>query len=262
MAPELTIDFRRAKPTADIYAFGCIVHDLIDGGSRIPYAVQVANGPFDAIVRKCTAADPKRRFQSVSGLRAALVDLLKRNPSFPKSEATREWSQALDGIDAWSEELASAFAAHVEQAEPGDEEAVVAELSEEHLKTLAERFPDEWDRIAVAYCDWAGGTFSFTFCDVVVGRLESIFKNEKSSLDGRAAALVSAAGLGAAHNRWLVMRRVLRMADAALDEKLAERVAIEIQATGAEERFVACAECINRSAADFHPRIVEVLTRK
>jgi hypothetical protein len=259
MAPELTLDFRRARPTADIYAFGCILHDLVDGGSRIPYAVQVANGPFEAIVRKCTAADPKRRFQSIPGLRAVLVDVLNRNPGFPKSEAAREWSQALDGIASWTENLVSAFAAHIERAQPGDEDSFVAEVTEEHLGAIAARFPDEWDRIALAYCDWAAGTFTFSFCDVVVGRLEWIFKNERSSLDARAAALVSAAVLGAAHNRWLVMRRVMRMADAALDERLAERVAVEIQAAGAEERFLACAECINRSATDFHPRIVEVV---
>jgi serine/threonine protein kinase len=262
MAPELTLDFRRARPTADIYAFGCILHDLVDGGSRIPYAVQVASGPFDAIVRKCTAADPKRRFQSIAGLRAALVDVLKRNPGFPRSEATREWSEALGAIASWTDEMAFAFAAHVERAQPGDEECVVAEVTEEHLDAIASRFPDEWDRIALAYCDWAGGTFTFRFCDVVVGRLEWIFKNERSSLDARAAALVSAAVLGAVHNRWLVMRRVMRMADATLDESLAERIAVEIQAAGAEERFLACAECINRSATDFHPRIVEIIVAK
>jgi hypothetical protein len=259
MAPELTIDFRRAKATADIYAFGCVLHDLVDGGSRIPYAVQVASGPFDAIVRKCTAADPRRRFQNVAGLRAALVDVLTRNPSFAKSDAAREWSHALDGIESWTEDVASAFAAHLEEAQPGDEKAVVAEISEDHLRALADRFPDEWDRIAVAYCDWAAGSFPFSFCDVVVGRLEWIFRCEQSSLDARAAALVSAAGLGATHNRWLVMRRVMRMAEATLDEKLAERVAVEIQATDAQERFLTCAENINRSFGDYHPRIARAL---
>jgi hypothetical protein len=259
MAPELTMDFRRAGPAADIYAFGCILHDLVDGGSRIPFALQTVSGPLDPIVRKCTAPDPKRRFQNVAGLRAALVDVLKRAESFPRTEATREWREALDHIASWTADLASGFAAHAESVEPGDEESVIAELSEDHLQGIADRFPDEWDRIAMAYCDWAKGGFAFRFCDIVVGRLETIFHSEKSSLDVRAAALVSAAALGAVHNRWFVMRRVMRLADARLNESLAERIAIEIRASDAAGHFLQCADAINRSTSDYHPRIAESL---
>jgi hypothetical protein len=259
MAPELTMDFRRAGATADIYAFGCILHDLVDGGSRIPFAAQSVNGPLDPIVRRCTAADPKRRFQNVAGLRAALVDVLERAHTFPKNETSREWREALDHIESWSDDLAAAFAAHLESVRPGEEQSVIAEVSEEHLRAIAERFPEEWDRIATAYCDWARGGFAFRFCDVVVGRLEAIFKHERSSLDARAAALVSAAALGAAHNRWFVMRRVMRLANASLEDNLAERVSIEIRAADAGHHFLQCAECINRSAGDYHPRIAASL---
>jgi hypothetical protein len=51
------------------------------------------------------------------------------------------------------------------------------------------------------------------------------------------------------------MRRVMRMADATLDENLAERLSIEIRAGDAGRHFVQCAECINRSVSDYHPRI-------
>ncbi len=259
MAPELTMDFRRAGPPADIYAFGCILHDLVNGGSRIPFAVQTVEGPLDPVVRKCTAADPKRRFQSVAGLRAALVDVLKRAHDVPKTEASREWHEALEHVESWTEELASGFAAHIEVAEPGDEGSIVAEISEEHLRLIAQRFPDQRDRIAMAYCDWARGSFAFRECDVVVGRLEAIFHSQETSLEARAAALVAAAALGAVHNRWFVMRRVMRLADATLDESLAERVSIEILAADAGSHFLQCAECINRSSADYHPRIAQSL---
>jgi hypothetical protein len=187
------------------------------------------------------------------------VDVLKRAESFPRTEATREWREALDHIASWTVDLASGFAAHAESVEPGDEESVVAELSEDHLQGIADRFPDEWDRIAMAYCDWAKGGFAFRFCDIVVGRLETIFHADKSSLDVRAAALVSAAALGAVHNRWFVMRRVMRLADARLNESLAERIAIEIRAGDAAGHFLQCAEAINRSTSDYHPRIAESL---
>jgi hypothetical protein len=266
MAPELTIDFRRAGPPADIYAFGCILHDLVDGGSRIPFAVQSVSGPLDGLVRKCTAADPRKRFQNVAGLRAALVDVLERARAVPRSEegapetdTSREWRESLDRIESWSDDLAGSFAAQLEAAEAGDEQSVFAQVGEEHLRALAERFPDEWDRIAAAYCDWARGGFAFAFCDVLVGRLEVVFRSEKSSLEVRAAALASAAALGAIHNRWFVMRRVMRMADATLDENLAERLSIEIRAGDAANHFVLCAECINRSVSDYHPRIARAL---
>jgi hypothetical protein len=268
MAPELTIDFRRAGPPADIYAFGCILHDLVEGGSRIPFAVQSVSGPLDTLVRKCTAADPRRRFQNVAGLRAALVDVLERARASPRSEAgaseaeaeaSRGWRESLDRIDSWSEDLAGSFAAQLEAAQAGDEQSVFARVAEEHLRELAERFPDQWDRIAMAYCDWARGGFAFAFCDVLVGRLEVVFRCEKSSLEVRAAALATAAALGAVHNRWFVMRRVMRMADATLEENLAERLAIEIRAGDAASHFVQCAECINRSLSDYHPRIARSL---
>jgi hypothetical protein len=242
------------------------LHDLVDGGSRIPFAVQSVSGPLDPLVRKCTAADPRRRFQNVAGLRAALVDVLERARAAPRStegepetEASREWRESLDRIQSWSEDLAGRFAGHLEAAEAGDEQSVFAEVSEDHLRSLAGCFPDQWDRIAMAYCDWARGGFAFAFCDVLVGRLEVVFRSEKSSLEARAAAVTSAAALGAVHNRWLVMRRVMRMADATLDENLAERLSIEIRAGDAGGHFVQCAECINRSVSDYHPRIARSL---
>jgi hypothetical protein len=262
MAPEQTQDFHRAKAPADIYAFGCILHDLVDGGARIPYAVQTVKGAFDTIVRKCTATEPKRRFNNVAGLRAACVNVLKRKPSLQRSDATREWSKALDNIQAWSDEQGTALAAHLEETKPGDEAAVIAELSEDHLNALASRFPEEWERIALAYCEWATGGFAFSFCDVIVGRLESVFRNAGSSLDARAAALVSAAELGSGHNRWFVMGRVVRMGDGTMDENLAERVAVEIQAANAEAFFRRCADHINRSVTAYHPRIAAVLSPK
>lgn len=259
MAPEQTKDFHHVTPAADIYAFGCIIHDLVDGGIRIPFAAHTVKGPFDAIVRKCTAIDPKRRFQNVAGLRAALVAVLKRGATLERSEQTREWSKALEGIESWTDERAAALAGHLAEARPGDEAAVIAEISEEQLAALAERFPDEWDRIALAYCDWSMGSFVYEFCDVLIGRLEAVFRAPRSSLDVRAAALMAAARLGRAHNRWFVMGRVMRMADDTLEEDLAERIAIEIQANDAADDFLKCAKHITRTIQGYHPRIVEVL---
>ena len=261
MAPEQTTDFKRVGPAVDIYAFGCILHDLVDGGLRVPFGTHRVNGPFAAIVRKCTEQDPAKRFKNVAALRSMLVDVFGAGAGGPQpTKEDNDWLAALLGIATWTPAQFGEFVAHVEKTVASGmssfENVVVAAVAEEPLAQLGDRLEiDDWQRFGHADCEWANGSFSFAFSDVVVGRLEFIFAHARSDIDLKAAAITSTAQLGHSHNRWHVMSQLMRIADASLDDTVAERVAIEIRARDLGEAFKHCAVEINRGVAEYHPRI-------
>lgn len=160
MAPEQMRDFKNVTPAADVYAFGCILHELIDGTQRVPYAVQGAAGPYDFIVRKCTQADPLRRFRTIAALRAVLYDELRRDPSLIRSVAAEEWARELVSIASWPTQRFDEFLDHLQSAAPGDAVHTIADLREEHLETLAAHAAGDWEGLAIAYCEWARASFS------------------------------------------------------------------------------------------------------
>ncbi len=161
---------RRLPPTSTRSAAS--LHDLIDGKGRILFAPQTVKGPFDAIVRKCTAADPKRRFQEIAGLRAALVDVLNRSRAISPTNATREWRTSLKVVTGWTLEQASSLRiarGGVDRHRGGQHSS--RSLARPQMSVLYLNLPDEWDRIAIAYCEWAREEVSLNACDVVAGRL-------------------------------------------------------------------------------------------
>jgi len=263
MAPEQFRSLKSATPLSDIYSFGCILHDLLVGELRVPFQRHSAGGLFGAIIEKCTEIDPRRRFKNVRGLRAAVVDALREASAPETSDESVEWQKLLEEVPIleWSESQLAGLIATLEAEAEGENAAswLFATLTDEHLDALAEHPDAEWDRIVLAYCDWAHASFGFEFCDVLIGRLESIFRHANSSVAARAAALTAAAKLGAGHNRWFVMRKVLKMAGKGLDDEVAQRVVIEIRANEQADDFRTCASNIHRPLSAYHPRLAEVL---
>ncbi len=260
MPPEQATGFKNATAAADIYAFGCILHELLDGRVRVPYAVQSVPGPFDPIVRKCTATDPLKRFKSIAGLRAVLLNVLRKDASIGRDAVTVEWAGLLDTIREWPSERVDQFVSHISTVEAGSELHVISDLDSERLLALAERAPEEWEAIATAYCDWARGAFTWYFCDAVVERLETIYNHRNSSLSVRASACTAAATLGARHNRFFVMKRLIHMCGVSIDDHLATRIALEIHANELHADFKHCArEVWGWSMRDLHPTIREAV---
>jgi tetratricopeptide (TPR) repeat protein/tRNA A-37 threonylcarbamoyl transferase component Bud32 len=71
IAPEI-LEGRVASPSADVYAFGVVLHEMLTGnkpqevpGTRLP-------GAWNAVVRGCLVSDPARRFQSAGEALAML----------------------------------------------------------------------------------------------------------------------------------------------------------------------------------------------
>jgi hypothetical protein len=263
MAPEQTTDFRNVKAPADIYAFGCILHELIDGSPRVPYTVQSVAGPYDYIVRKCTQREPDKRFKSIAALRSVLFDELKRDPSLKRGATTDQWASELASIATWDKRKVNEFVAHMQTAAPGNEIHVIADVREEHLEALAITAPDEWEPLALAYCDWARASFSFEFCDVIAGCLRRVHDDPQSSVSIRANAATAMAALGSKNNRWYCMRLLHPMSDARIADTTAQRIAMEIRANELHEAFEHCArEVYGWQRSDYHPRILAALDER
>lgn len=67
-APE-QYGFSPSQPTADIYALGVLLHEMLTGRLPSPPTYQ---GPLAPVINKCLAMEPSRRFQSVDELARAL----------------------------------------------------------------------------------------------------------------------------------------------------------------------------------------------
>ena len=260
MAPEQMTDFKNVTGAADVYAFGCILHELIDGGQRVPYGVQSVSGPYDFIVRRCTATDPAKRFRSIAALRASLLDELRRDPSLVRSAATDEWAKELGSIASWTPQRVDEFIAHLEEATPGNELHIIADLRDEHLDSLAARAPNDWEPLALAYCEWARSSFTFEFCDVIAGCLRTIHSNPKSTMSVYANVATAMAAIGARNNRWYCMRLLKPMSDSSLSDPLGKRIAMEIRASELHDDFEHCArEVRGWDRSDYHRDILAAL---
>lgn len=260
-APEIRVDFHNAKSTADIYSFGCILHDIFGDKSihRIPYARATASGSVGRVIEKCTEVVPGQRFQNVASVRQALI-AAAAHATLPTRASTPDeitFIGYLAAIPNWSRELYEEFARYLESLVPrGESEPVLLALDERHFSQFV---VTPWGRrIAESYSRWISGTaFTFSFCDVLVQRMAPLVSS--GDLGGRALALVSLAKMGHSHNRYYVMGAVLVDCSPTMDTALAERLAVEILIEDARAAFYACAQIMGRPLQAFHPRIVDVL---
>jgi serine/threonine protein kinase len=258
-APEQAIDFHGVGAAADIFAFGCILHDVFANTPRIPYSRQTASGPIGTVIEKCTELRPDKRFKNVQALRGALMTLLANSASIVVSPQAGEWASDLESIESWDQDKALAFARYIStEADQADRYVVFRALNEEMLSDLLSAFPDIWKFIALNYCDWVSShSFDFGFCDVLIRRIEQIF--DSGDLECKGAAALAAAELGNSHNRWFVMGLVVKMCGHSLSVDEAQRIAIEIRAADAKANFCRCADAIGQSLSDYHPLIAEAL---
>jgi eukaryotic-like serine/threonine-protein kinase len=260
-APEQAQNFGAVTPAADIYSFGCILHDIFGTGARIPYGQHSAPGQIGWIIEKCTERVPSKRFKNVGKLRSAVISILTSptTAAIPTAKAT-EWINELANAKNWTLETLERFARYADAEMPnaGQADPLALALDEDLLTTLVGRDPGLGESIAKSYCAWVAGTaFAWAFCDVLVKRLEAIFA--AGTIGAQSTAVLTAARLGESHNRWYVMERLHEMCGATCDATVAQRIAFDIQADDAEWNFVRCARTINRSVLNYHPLIAAVV---
>ena len=96
-APE-QYGFLQSDPRTDIYAIGVLIREMSTGSSE---SVNDSAGPFSTIIRKCTCMDPDDRYQNVTELKCALLELMPPAYSDPTSTGDTEetyTSYALPGF--------------------------------------------------------------------------------------------------------------------------------------------------------------------
>jgi len=256
-APEQMQDFRHCTSAVDIYAFGCILHDMYSGKTRIPYQKQTCPGPMGWIIEKCTEADPSRRFRSIASLRDALVSVLAERVEAAVSGEEREWVSSLRDVTGWTVSDLEQFVRFITSAK--DSNKVLFALDETTMRNMHSIDPEVWAKLALHVCDWAHGSFDFDYCDVLVRRLELI--QDLGDLECKARSVVAAAVLGSSHRRWYVMRRLMGMCGPHLDERTATRIGIQIRVEEVQHRFRNCAEELKRSYDCYHPKITDVIVQ-
>lgn len=228
--PECANNFRRAMAAADIYSFGAILHDIFGGGlPRIPHSKLTVAGPIGPIVEKCTEANPRRRYRSVSSLREALFDVLEGDDidfyskeeedvvNIIRSNATLDddqWDRIFNIID--------------DNADKGVSNSnLLRAITRDQISDLANSSPDMFHGLGEIYADFAAkGAFPFEYCDIISDKAQIFFDHG----DLRLKSLIALAmlELGTSHNRWLVEWQFLRMAGTDVSAPLANRIKIEL----------------------------------
>ena len=132
-------------------------------------------------------------------------------------------------------------------------------MNEIVLETIFKIDQDIFKSLSLLYCEWVEHTgYQWDYCDVVVRRLEKIY--ELGDIELKAMSALAAAELGYSHNRWFVMRRLFNMCGKSLDDTVARRIAIEINAREVEANFIRCAAGIQQNVNMYHPKIAELLS--
>lgn len=272
-APEQRNSFHSARPPADIYSLGCILHDIFGQGNRTPYHKHTADGLIGPIIEKCTELDPKRR-PTVIQLRELLLDTLVEMGGHCEvsDERAEEWLKKLETIEEWKENEYDNFARYfasldIHDREEGHEEEWVYSLSTPFLTRVSsdalihiiKRDDGVSDSIVEKYCDWSQSTrFLFHFADTVCSRLTTIYDNSK--VNGKSLAIVSLLKMGSTHNRWHVMRSALRRcSDEDLSPEIADRIRVEIVVSEAVSHLKNCIQELRWDEDKLHPRIRKCL---
>ncbi|HMO81379.1 MAG TPA: serine/threonine-protein kinase [Pyrinomonadaceae bacterium] len=261
-APEQKQDFKRVTPQADIYSFGCILHDIVDGKPRISYGQHSTNGALGVVIEKCTNVRPDRRFKDISRVRNALFTTLATPVVITPSVETEEWSDLLKSTESWDLSRLHDFVQFVKDpANRGDFWTLFKPLEEEAFVHFAKIDLEYAETLAIEYCDWVKAAgFDYEFCDILVNRLESVLGFQ--AFDVKVAAIMAIARLGKSHNRWYVMRRLLRICGSNMEERLAQRIAIEIQVEDYYWDFIDSATRSGNTIQDYHHLITEVLDER
>ncbi len=258
-APEQVVEFNRITPQADIYSFGAILHDIFTDGNRVPYSELNAPEEIGQIIFKCTRHKKEQRFKNIKSIRTKLLTLLSRKDSNTKNETDLEWQTKYGNVTNWDEDTFENFVFYLKQSEfIGD--IVFNQITDEILQFLFSLNKELFNDLVLIYLEWVyNKSFNFDYCDVVASNVYFIY-NLTKDIEVKSKCAISSAELGKSHNRWYVMRYVLKMSNAEIDDNLAFRIAMDIELDEKNKiNFKRCVEGINSTINSYHKLVKEVL---
>jgi hypothetical protein len=243
-APEQAVDFKHVGAQADVYSFGCILHDCISHAARVPHGIHGVPGPLGPLVERCTETLLTRRFKTIGAVRTILMTFaVTSTPAVPVGVSATDWIARLPVIGTWANTLIIDFIRFIRHlATTADIEAVFTQIDETCLAAAKLKDDDLWSAISLRYCEWATGSFLFAFTDVLANRLRAIF--DLGAIETQSLAVVALARLGSNHNRFYVMQKLLDICSPTMDDNLAQRVGIEMVAQTAENDFFRSANTV------------------
>ena len=258
-APEQVAEFNRITPQADIYSFGAILHDIFTDGNRVPYSELGGVGEIGQIISKCTRSKKEQRFKNIKSIRTKLLTLLSSTHTTSKNKTDLEWQAKFEDIESWDEDILENFVFYLKQSGTIGN-IVFNKLTEESLHKIRTLNRELFNDFAIIYLDWVyNKSFDFDYCDVVVGNVYNIYEHTKD-VEVKSKCSVSAAELGKSHNRWYVMRYVVKMCNTGIDDNLAFRIAMDIELDEKNKiNFMRCVEQINHTIRSYHKLIQETL---
>lgn len=262
-APELIHNFRRATSKADIYAFGAILHDIFDGRLRVPYS-ELANtaGQIGEVIARCTKANPARRFASIAALRDALYMALNAGAFVFQSSSEAAASQLLTGKSELSDTEWDYICGVLDDNEARgiSNKNIFRALTAEHLASLHVLAPEVLKAVGTSYALHAmHEAFDFDYCDVLAGKLETLF--ELGDVEMKSFALLALLRLGVGHNRWFVEWKFFRLAGHDCDIHVIGRLITEaaIQGLNMEAMITHLETSINVSRQQLHADLQRAL---
>jgi len=261
-APEQANDFRNTPEQADIFALGCILHDVVGQAPlRVPFAQIRSGGAYGPILEKCTEAEPRRRFPNIAALRASLFDLWRTTQFEAPVQGDADLLEAVLGNPA-STDVWRRLIGHAENLAGLQRDALLRSINAELIVHLNSADDVLFSRLMSLMCEWAQGTgFAWAYCDVVGDRLLEAYRIGPVRV--RCQIIVAALELAISHNRWHVMNQAGAMLGQTADNGLVDRILIEMSLdSGIEGKLRRVEEIVQWRRDRWHSKIADYLNER
>lgn len=263
-APEIVADLRQATSCSDIYSVGCILHDFVGTGVRIPCnEINDDQGNYADILRACTRKEPGRRFQSITDLREAIL-AISSSAEAPVTIEAKDFITNLQSDTPLPREVWLGIITYLEDhVGTQDSNLILGNISLSKISQLIELDNTLAARLGIEYARWTrDGTFDFSACDGIANRVEAFF--EVDDISCKADLLLALLYMGTSHNRWYVEHKFMHMSGTELPENIAKRLALEIRVeakSGACQALKHLTRSVNADLGKLHPIVSNTIQK-